>query len=256
VRKYYRQDLDTRLRTLFAPAAGPGKFNPRGSGRHQDGRRGFAGRTSASRARGGAPEGEIVNLAPLSPQLATSSIVRGSRSALPPREALILLALVNHPWLLDAHAEEVAALEFQNPDADLLRRSILDAATLHHGAGDGAGAHETEGRDLRALLASREHGALLARIERALTHPADWPARADAAPDDVRPWWTHVVTLHRRVRTLNRELKDAERALGEDPSEQNFAWLRDVQGRLSAVDGTEASIEGFGVLSGRPLRSL
>ena len=65
-----------------------------------------------------------------------------------------------------------------------------------------------------------------------------------------------MVTLHRRTRTLNRELKDAERALGDDPSEQNFAWLRDVQGRLSAVDGTEASIEGFGVLSGRPVRNL
>ena len=72
----------------------------------------------------------------------------------------------------------------------------------------------------------------------------------------MRQWWTHVVTLHRRTRSLNRELKDAERALGDDPSEQNFAWLRDVQGRLSAVDGTEASIEGFGILSGRPLRNL
>jgi len=248
VRKYYRQDLDARLRNLFAPAT-VAKFPPRAQqGGYRD-RGGFAGRRGG---RGGAPEGALVNLAPLSPQLATSSIVRGSRSALPAREALILLALVNHPWLLDSHAEEVAALEFQNPDADLLRRAILDAASLH----DGVAPHGEEGQDLRALIVGREHGALLARIERALTHPADWPARAGAAPDDVRQWWTHVVTLHRRVRTLNRELKDAERALGEDPSEQNFAWLRDVQGRLSAIDGTEASIEGFGVLSGRPLRSL
>jgi DNA primase len=109
---------------------------------------------------------------------------------------------------------------------------------------------------LRSLIAEREHGALLARIERALTHPADWEARAGAAPDDVTQWWTHVVTLHRRTRTLNKELKEAERALGDDPSEANFAWLRDVQSRLSAIAGTEASIEGFGVLSGRPLRSL
>ncbi len=189
-----------------------------------------------------------MNLAPLSPRLAASSIVRGSRSALPAREALILLALINHPWLLDDHAEEVATLEFLNPDADLLRRAILDAAAVHGGS--------EAGEDLRAVIAAREHGALLARIERALTHAADWPARADAAPDDVRQWWAHVITLHRRTRTLNRERKDAERALGEDPSEQNFAWLRDVQGRLSAIDGTEASIEGFGVMSGRPLRSL
>ena len=59
-------------------------------------------------------------------------------------------------------------------------------------------------------------------------------------------WWTHVVTLHRKQRTLNKELKDAERALGEEPTDANLAWLRDVQARLSALDGSEAQIEGFG----------
>jgi DNA primase len=262
VRKYYRQDLESRLRTLFAPTArgarpgASGRFaNPGASSFRDRGRDRFAGK----RGRGGFADGEFTSLAPLSPRLAASSIVRGSRSALPAREALILLALVNHPWLLDAHAEEVAELEFQNPDADLLRRAVLDAGAVHAGSapheslnGNANGNHQ----DLRAVIAGREHGALLARIERALTHTADWPARAGAAEDDVRQWWTHVVTLHRKCRTLNRELKDAERALGDDPSEQNFAWLRDVQGRLSAIDGTEASIEGFGALSGRPTRTL
>jgi succinate dehydrogenase/fumarate reductase flavoprotein subunit len=32
---------------------------------------------------------------------------------------------------------------------------------------------------------------------------------------------------------LRKELRDAERALGEEPTEENFAWLRDVQGRLN-----------------------
>jgi len=72
----------------------------------------------------------------------------------------------------------------------------------------------------------------------------------------VAQWWTHVVTLHRKQRTLNRELKDAERALGEEPTDANLAWLRDVQGRLSALDGSEAQIEGFGLSSGRPVRSF
>jgi DNA primase len=62
--------------------------------------------------------------------------------------------------------------------------------------------------------------------------------------------------LHRRSRTLNKELKDAERALGSEPSEENLAWLRDVQERLAALDGTEAEIEGFGALSGRAARTV
>jgi DNA primase len=62
--------------------------------------------------------------------------------------------------------------------------------------------------------------------------------------------------LHRRTRTLHKELKAAEQALGSEPGEENFLWLRDVQERLAAVDGTEALIEGFGAASGRPARTL
>ena len=64
-----------------------------------------------------------------SSRLSASPIVRGYRTALPPREALILVTVVNHPWLLEHHAEEFSELEFLNPDADHLRRAVLDAAT-------------------------------------------------------------------------------------------------------------------------------
>src|SRR5262249_24612721 len=143
-------------------------------GRYQNGmpgqRGGFRESFAGKRAgRGRFAETDPGNLTPLSPRLASSSILRGSRRALPARAALLLLALVNHPWLLDTHAEEVAELEFQNPDADLLRRAILDAAHANEGG--------EQPEDLRGAIAEREHGALLARIERALTHTADWPAR-------------------------------------------------------------------------------
>ena len=62
-----------------------------------------------------------------SSRLPASPIVRGFRTALPPREALILVAVINHPWLLEHHAEEFSELEFLNPDADHLRRAVLDA---------------------------------------------------------------------------------------------------------------------------------
>jgi DNA primase len=182
----------------------------------------------------------------LSPQLQASPIVRGARNALPRREALILLAAFNHPWLLETEAEQLAVIEFQNSDADMLRRIMLDITASGHSdqAPDSAA--------LRQAVMTRNCGAALRRVEEAFKDLADWPARAGAAPEDVRQWWTHVLTLHHRNRTLNKELKDAERALGEEPSEQNFAWLRDIQAQLSSLEGTEASIEGFGALSGRP----
>ena len=62
--------------------------------------------------------------------------------------------------------------------------------------------------------------------------------------------------MHRQWHSLLRELKDAELALGEEASEANLAWLRDVKARLAEVDGTEALIEGFGESSGRFQRSV
>jgi DNA primase len=62
--------------------------------------------------------------------------------------------------------------------------------------------------------------------------------------------------LHRKSRTLHKELKDAEQALGDAPSEENLAWLRDIQARLASLNGAEALIDGFGGPSGRPVRTF
>jgi DNA primase len=241
VRRYYRQDLWQRLRNLTARGSpdrpARGRFGPGVAG--QRGRNGPSRSYTSGR-------GQEAPLAPLSPQLQRSSIVRGSRSALPAREALILLAAFNHPWLLETEAEQLADMEFLNSDAAMLRRVVLDITASRHPD------HHPDSATLRQAVIARDCGAVLQRIEGALTHLADWPAREGAAPEDVRQFWAHVLTLHRRNRTLNKELKEAERALGEEPSEQNFAWLQDVRAQLSSLEGTEASIEGFGALSGRP----
>jgi DNA primase len=176
-------------------------------------------------------------------------VVRGFHSALPPREALILMAALNHPWLLDRHAEELAEIEFRHADAERMRRALLDAAAGH-------GHARMESALLREALTEVGLAPVLSRVEAAITHASDWPARADAAPDDVIQWWDHIITLHRKQRTLHRELKEAERALGDTPNDENLAWLRDLQERLAALEGTEASIEGFGAPSGRPARTI
>ena len=86
--------------------------------------------------------------------------MRGARNVLPSREALILLAVINHPWLLETHAEELAELEFRHADGDRLRRAILDAAS----------GHALTPAALRAAIAARELGAVLARVEASITH--------------------------------------------------------------------------------------
>src|SRR5258708_28338848 len=241
VRRYYRQDLWRRLRNLTAQASpdrpARGGFGPSAAGRR--------GRNGPSRSFTGG-RGQAAPLVPLSPQLQASSIVRGSRSALPAREALILLAAFNHPWLLETEAEQMADIEFPNRDAAMLRRVVLDITASRHPD------HHPDSATLRQAVIARDCGAVLQRIEGALTHLADWPVRDGAAPEDVRQFWTHVLTLHRRHPTLNKELKTPDPAFAQHPTAHNFAWLQDVRAQLSSLEGTEASIEGFGALSGRP----
>jgi DNA primase len=109
---------------------------------------------------------------------------------------------------------------------------------------------------MRADLESAGLSPILQRVERVITTGAVWGARAHAAREDVLATWHQLVALHRQWHSLLRELKDAELALGEEPSEANLAWLRDVKALMAEADGTEALIEGFGELSGRMSRSV
>ncbi|APO56312.1 DNA primase [Bradyrhizobium diazoefficiens] len=262
VRRYYRQDLAERLQRTFAPESGRGGFAGRGNFRPGQGGRPFQPRSGgqANRFGGqgfrGAPGPTPLPSGPYqaaSPQLAMSPIMKGQRSVISRREALILQCLINHPWLLHEHLEEVAALEFAHPEAHKLRAGIIAAfANDHHHSPDPGELAEK----MRADIEKGGFSQLLQRVENGITTAAVWGAREGAARDDVLSTWHQLVALHRQWHSLLRELKDAELALGEDPSEANLAWLRDVKARIGEVDGTEALIEGFGELSGRFQKSV
>jgi DNA primase len=263
VRRYYRQDLVERLQRTFAPeparnfggrngfhgrnfgGESPRRFQPRQSG----GGGGGGGKFSAGRAGGFAagPLGRGPYQA-TSPQLANSPIMRGQRSSLSRREALILQCLINHPWLLHEHLEEVAALQMAHPEAHKLRAGVIAAfANDHHHSPDPS----EQSEKMHADLERGGFSQVLQRVERAITTVAVWGARPGAAREDVLSTWHQLVVLHQKTHALLREKKDAELALGEEPSDANMIWLKDVSHRLESLEGTEAQIDGFGELSGR-----
>jgi DNA primase len=279
VRRYYRQDFSERLRQLFAPtqvssrrgtfgqnAFGQKSFGQRSFGQKDFGQRGFAdgGRRDTATGRFGAARlNKDDTYVAVSPHLAASPLHRGHRAAIPRREALILLAAINHPWLLHDHLEELAACEFRHADTQKLKGALIDVFA-HHFADDfthDSGADpEHKGAAERAALAAeldkRGFADLLARIRRTITTLSVWGSGPGAAESDVLLTWKQLLALHTQWHSLTRELRDAEAALGEDNTEANYARLRDVKSRLSTLEGTEALIEGFGVSSGRAAKSL
>jgi DNA primase len=265
VRRYYREEFAARLRQLFAPV----EISTR--------RRGFDANERWSRAPGERsarfrfgrqqPSGATHTFqhdrhyVAASPQLAASPLHRGHRAAIPRREALILQAALNHPWLLHDHLEEMAAAEFRHPDSHKLKSALIDVF-VHTAENFGESSQQTDEvqraqRDeFAGELARRGFAGVLSRIERSITTPSVWGARPDAAAADVLLTWKQLVALHTQWYSLTRELKDAELALGQDNTEANYARLCDVKARLSALDGTEALVEGFGAPSGRTSRTL
>ena len=267
VRRYYKQEFSDRLRKMFSPAEVSTRrrfsqnFNPNFNQRFEQ--RNF----EPGARRGGAPRpvpvfGSDGPYVAASAQLAAGPLHRGHRASIPRREALILQAALNHPWLLHEHLEELAAAEFRHADTQKLKGALIDVFAHHfaddfgHSSSEGSGdPGAAERAALAAELGKRGFTDLLERIQRSITTPSVWGARPNAAEADVLSTWKQLVALHRQWHSLTRELKDAETALGADNSEANYARLRDVKTRLSSLDGTEALIEGFGASSGRPSRA-
>jgi DNA primase len=251
VRKYYRSEFGERLHRMFEIGARRSTRSTLGRGRSPRGAAPWTRTPRASRNRYAlaAPVRAAVDepYVVASAQLAASPIHRGHRATIPPREALILQAVINHPWLLHDHLEELAGIDLRHSDAAKAKAAIIDI--FAHGS-------VSDAESMLSELARRGLAEVSGRLARTITTASVWGAQPGAAPEDVLTTWNQLVALHRQWHSLPKELREAENAFGREPTEANYSWLQDVKARQAVLDGTEALIEGFGTSSGRPTRSL
>ena len=175
VRRYYRADFGARLRALFAPVEIA--TSARATSDERGPSSGAARRALARRAGGLWPRRRLRRGEPATAR--GSPLHRGHRTAIPRREALILQAALNHPWLLHDHLEELSETEFRHADTKKLKAALIDV--LAHRASHDAEPAEAEeqagtsagssGAELAAEL-TRRGFAEPARPDRALDHHA------------------------------------------------------------------------------------
>ena len=222
LKRYYREEIGTRL-SGTSPDARTGRPFRQGGGA-----RGGFGR--GGRGPGPVTPGTRLSVSPL---LARSPLFTGGPVETP-REAMILCAFLNHPELLHSHTETLAEIEFEGRAAQDLRRLLLDAAA------GGAAADPT------VMWARVERAGLKEAAERLISQvrPGDrWALDPHADRLRLEDALRQAITLHRRQRTLHSELRAAERALAEEDTEANLAWLREVQNQISSVEGAEADMD-------------
>ncbi len=243
VQHYYGRELRRRLREQFggftpwqnrAGGAGQGQTRPAGGkfASAQTAGRSFAGGFTGSKRQPFAPAAQGATAA-----LADSALLRPAALALPRREALILQTILNHPWLLDDCAEDIAAIHFEAIPLHQLRDRILSVHSEHFPL-DKEGLHNQ--------LNKLGQDGLLAQVEHAITHNSDWNTQPRTSREDVMIGWRHMLALHRKAVELKRELESAEHAFASEQSEENYLRLRDLREQVLSADGVQAAVEGYG----------
>ena len=232
VRFHYAQEMRERVQAFFGMQRGAGSGQ-----RRQEGRPGYAG------GKGGAvAAGRIA----VSDSLARSALVRQSGGIMPLREAVLVVTLVNHPRLLDDDFDAAERLDLTHPELRQLHAAVVDVFAHDHVAGRAG---------LLAALEAQGLGELWERAVLLVRRARQWPALENAAFEDARDAFLQALHLHRSAGFLHKELKAAEMALANDPTDENYRHLVEIQAQLRDVHATEALIEGFGVQSGRVVGS-
>lgn len=233
VKRHYLDELRSRFQTLFQgnrPALQGGfRRGPREGG-------GFRLSPTGRRLQ----PWEVPQ--PASPGLKSAAGRMGTGAATERRARMIVLSFVNHPGLLHEFWDDFAAAELASRELDSLRTQILDSASSEENLDTAA---------LKTHLLQAGFSELLERLESQARHLNEWFLGPAAAAHDARTGLRQMIALHRKSVTLDRELKAAEAAFAQDPTEENLNALVAVRDQLLSTQGAEALIEGFGAASGR-----
>ncbi|WP_018428856.1 DNA primase [Hoeflea sp. 108] len=243
VRYHYQQEMRERVLNFFGSQRGrqQGGQGERGKGSFNKGGKGGE-RGQWNKGGPGVAAGRLA----VSDSLARSALVKRAGSILPLRETCLVVALVNHPTLVDENFDHVERLDLSNAELRQLHVALIDAMAHDEannrdevvGAIGRAGCNEIWERAVALVRKARQ-----------------WTALEDAALEDARDAFAQTLHLHRSARTLHKELKQAEAALATDPTDENYRHLVEIQAQFHDVQATEALIEGFGVSSGRTGRN-
>ena len=179
VRFHYAQEMRDRVQAFFgSQRAGAAATGQMGQERKGAGRPVRAPRSGRRALRGFRKSGALGD-------------GQAGGGVMPLRETAIVVALVNHPELIDENFEHAELLELSHPDLRHLHVALIDA--MAHGAAN----------DRDAVIATIERAGHLERWERAVAlirKARLWPVLEDAALDDAREAFAQALHLHRSAR--------------------------------------------------------
>ena len=176
-----------------------------------------------------------------------SAELSGLSQTIPAREALLLKALLNHPWLIEEHSEVLAALTFAARALGALRDQIL---ALHATSNLPI---SLDRLTLRSQLSKTGVSKVVDLAERTITHRSDRFAEPEASATEVEAGFRHILALHQRQDSLERMLKAAEEAWVRDCTQEAWERLSEIKHQIvlaSALDHFDDAEQGQAETSG------
>ncbi|MEH6728028.1 MAG: DNA primase, partial [Hyphomicrobiales bacterium] len=229
IRRHYEQEFRERLQAFFGQTSGKGSSRRTG---------GFGGKTKAGGRKASFSVSRSLSQSPL-----VSSFAAGNASSvISPRNAVLLMTMINHPILLDRHDDAFSTLQFDQGELNRLHQVLISIL---------AEDPEQNPTAIKDALKRRGYETLLHRLELTLASVGLWQTREQADPMDAEEGWRQALALHEKGAVLRDELRVAELALNEESTEANFARLVEIQHDLESNEHIHALIEGFGALSGQ-----
>ncbi|MEM7461951.1 MAG: toprim domain-containing protein, partial [Pseudomonadota bacterium] len=237
VRRHYDQNMRERLAGLF------GNINS-----------GYSGAQTSHSSRkeyGNRPPKDRFGTQPrklgASNSLLNSALMKRGAGRLPMRETVLVAGIIHHPAILARLFDEFASIPLTTPDTRKMHSAVLDVVASWQGE-----EQWPDGETLASIVKEQDDTGILERMNTQLRQNRVWQALPGAAFEDAVDGWQQAYRLHLRKQTLEIELRQAEKALADDESEENFERLVQIRNELEREDGMEALIDGFGMSSGRP----
>jgi DNA primase len=235
VRRHYQQEMRERLSQFFG--TGPKKFQ----GNRRNDQQAY-GRSAAPGQQRLAVSDSLMNSALVKP-----------RTTLPPlRPTALIVTVLHHPLIGLKEFDTLASLDLDHPALARIQHALLDFFAEQMGGDDEAPSPE----ELKQTCDARGLEAEYRLLVRHVRNNRVWQADSDASLQDAMEGWNQALALHQRAVELRLELKAAEEAFNRDGDEDSWDRLVGIKDELEREKGIEALIEGFGLASDRPSRSM
>jgi DNA primase len=231
VRRQYETELRTTLweknrKATREIAGSDGRRDPRFVGKRRDNTQ-LDWRIAARARAVGGPRSLPRAINPASLAVRSNELAQRSLT-LPPREALLMVTLLNHPWLLEARCEQIAELPLTSRPLAGLRDAMLELLARNIAL---------DRAQMRTQLSLLGLEKVVALAERAITHKSDKFAEPDTEASEVEAGWQHAVELHEAQAGLKRSRQAADQQA--DLSEETLSTILEFQERLTRGSATE-----------------